>query len=398
MKKLGVDQLHPEQVAPMKAINAGDDTIVVLRTGGGKSILFQAPALADDESAVTVVFSPLIALQQDQVGALRKRLKEADLEGVVFCLNSTMGREERKRALEAITNGKVKLLYIAPEQLANTETVAALEKAHISRVVVDEAHILVQDTEGFRPAYGQIGQWVKGLNQKPQILAFSATLTKKELSALDVALCMDTPKVFRFPVRRKNLKLYAKSIQVNGKSDKVAALFRLRMQAVERELSEWNGKGSAIIYCPTISMVKKTTKWLKGGEWSVAQYHGKRTAKQREKAMSKFLSGKRTIMVATSAFGLGVDKPDVRLVIHAAPPLSLDGYTQEIGRAGRDGKKARCVLFYASQDWNLCAQTVRHGTPKKAKNKGLKRLEKLKELVRKGRLRWKEIEHHFGVK
>lgn len=398
MTKYGFDSLLPAQRQVLPSILEGRDTSIILKTGGGKSILYQLPAVAGSFRELTVVFSPLIALQMDQMIGLEQRRKSKMVQGQLsfkesVIINSDTPKGDRDSALARIRRGNVQLLYIAPEQLTTPETANALARANIVRVVVDEAHVLLDYAQGFRPAFGYIGQWIANLPHKPQILTFSATMSKKMIRKVQSLLGMEHASTYQFPIRRNNLNITMKRIGNPKGTTNAEKLEAMRMQSLELALSDWKAskqRGSAIIYCTTIRQVKQVRKWLKARKWAVTSYHGKQKRKKRANSMAHFMSGEIPIMVATNAFGLGVDKADVRLIVHISPPISLDGYVQEIGRAGRDGKPAQCVMFYASSDWATCQRIIGHGSKKQ---KGLKALQKLTE---KKRFKWKYVEKYFG--
>lgn len=388
LKKLEAVNLRPAQEAPLRAILSGADALVLLPTGGGKSLLYQLPAVIDGEGKLTLVVSPLRALQQDQVAALTAKGIRAAV------LNSDLSPAQHTAVLQdACAHGG--LLYLAPEQLQNAAVTDALAQANIVRIAVDEAHILAQTQDDFRRAYAEIGRFVAALSRRPQLLALTATATKADCRRIRDSLGLRDAKTFRTPIRRPKLRLSVKRIEA-GKHGKT--LESIRFQAVERALESWNGKGSAIIYCPTVKMVKTLHRWLKSRGFAVGKYHGKCKRRKRQKAQDKFMRGETPIMVATNAFGLGIDKPDVRLIIHAGLPLSLDSYVQEIGRAGRDGKKAKCVLLYAKSDVTRNERILRHSGKKKVVAQRLKRLHALRKLLNKDQCLWRGIEKYFGQK
>lgn len=284
------------------------------------------------------------------------------------------------------------ILYSTPEQLQNPEVAEALRQADIARIAIDEAHMLPQVKDDFRKAYGEIGAFIETLPKRPQILALTATATPDDVKRTRKSLGMsENTKVFRSPMRRDNLHLTIKQVK-SDKSDTI------RFQAVERALSQWNRKGAVIVFCPTVKMVKRLHKWLKARDYPVGKYHGKMKQTKRKRAQDAFMSGEKPIMVATNAFGLGIDKPDVRMVIHAGLPLSLDGFVQEIGRAGRDGKKSHCILIYAKSDFERNKSIISQCGGKKAVRRKLKRLYALQKLIDSSDCLWREIEHYFGDK
>ncbi len=390
MKKLGIANLRPQQEAPMEAILNNEDVIVLMPTSGGKSLLYQLPAVMESGS-LTLVISPLKALQLDQVDALRSKGIRAAV------LNSDLSAAEHRDVLEDMT-AHGGLLYLAPEQLHSPAVADTLRScAILTRIAVDEAHILPQAKDDFRKAYGKIGSFIGSLPIHPQVIALTATATRKDVARIRKSLDIDNASLFRTPMRRDNLHLYIKRIDSrkgNGGQSVEHTLF----QSVERELIKWDEHGAAIIYCPIVKLVKRLYKWLKARDYPVGKYHGKMKRAKREAAQQAFMRGKKPIMVATNAFGLGIDKPDVRLVIHAGLPLSMDGYVQEVGRAGRDGKKSRCVLFYTKSDFDRNKRILSQSGGRKAVRRRLKRLHALRGLVDSRKCLWRVIEKYFGEK
>ena len=376
LAKLGIANLRPQQKAPMEAIFSNRDVIVLMPTSGGKSLLYQLPAVMDDEGKLTLVLSPLKALQLDQVKALCSKGIRAAV------LNSDLSPSEHHAVLADMT-AHGGLLYLAPEQLQNPAVVKALHSADLRRIAVDEAHILPQSKDDFRKAYGAIGGFIRALPQRPQVLALTATATRKDVARISKSLGIPDADLFRTPMRRDNLHIAIKCL-ASGKSGKrkrklsaETALFH----AVERALKKWNNKGAVIIYCPTVKRVKHLYKWLKARDYPVGKYHGKMKRAKRSAEQAAFMSRKKPVMVSTNAFGLGIDKPDVRLIIHAGLPLSMDGYVQEVGRAGRDGNKSHCVLLYAKADFERNRRILSQSGGKKAVRRKLKRLNALQALI-----------------
>lgn len=392
--QLGANQLRPHQKAPAIRIMEGHDVLVKMPTGGGKSLLFQLPALLEqneNSNKGTLVISPMRALQKNQCDALTQKGVNA------YLLNSDLTSTEHRKVLgQFAADGG--LLYLAAEQLDNTAVHDTLLHANIVRIVVDEAHVLPQVQDDFRQAYGRIGNFVRHLACRPQIVALTATATRRDTKIIRNSLGMQDAITFDLPIRRDNLHLSIKKVSPSGKQKIRRSLESNRFQAVERVLDNWDGNGSVIIYCPTIKKVKTLQRRLKGLNYKAGKYHGKMKRKKREKAQTRFMSGKTPIMVATNAFGLGIDKPDVRLVIHAGLPLSFDGYVQEIGRAGRDGKKSKCILFYADGDFAANERILTRGSRKKALRHKRKRLHALHKMIQSDRCIWKTIEAYFGQK
>ena len=392
MKKLGIANLRPQQEAPMEAILNNEDVIVLMPTSGGKSLLYRLPAVMEPGS-LTLVISPLKALQLDQVDALRSKGIRAAV------LNSDLSVAEHSSVLEDMTR-RGGLLYLAPEQLQNMAVADALRTANLTRIAVDEAHTLPQAKDDFRKAYGKIGSFIDSLPRHPQVIALTATATRNDVARIRKSLGIPNAERFRTPLRRDNLHLCIKNIDNSKirKGKRKPSTENVLFQSVEWELSKWDEDGAVIIYCPTVKLVKRLCKWLKARDYPVGKYHGKMKHAKRKAAQQAFMRGKKPIMVATNAFGLGIDKPDVRLVIHASLPLSMDGYVQEIGRAGRDGKKSRCVLFYTKSDFDRNKRTLSQSGGRKAVARRLKRLNALHSLVDSRKCLWRVIEKYFGEK
>lgn len=375
LKKLGIANLRLQQEAPMEAILNNEDVIVLMPTSGGKSLLYQLPAVMEPGN-LPLVISPLKALQLDQVDALRSKGIRAAI------LNSDLSTAEHSSVLEDMTR-RGGLLYLAPEQLQNMAVADALRTVNLTRIAVDEAHTLPQAKDDFRKAYGKVGSFIHSLPHRPQVIALTATATRNDVSLIRKSLGIPNAERFRTPLRRDNLHLCINHIDNSKirKGKRKPSTENVLFQSVERELSKWDEDGAVIIYCPTVKLVKRLCKWLKARDYPVDKYHGKMKHAKRKAAQQAFMRGKKPIMVANNAFGLGIDKPDVRLVIHAGLPLSMDGYTQEIGRAGRDGKKSRCVLFYAKSDFDRNRRILSRSGGRKAVARRLKRLHALRGLV-----------------
>ena len=346
-----------------------------------------------EHGSLTLVISPLKALQLDQVESLHSKGIRAAV------LNSDLSAAEHRDVLEDMTR-RGGLLYLAPEQLQNMAVADALRTANLTRIAVDEAHTLPQAKDDFRKAYGKVGSFIHSLPHRPQVIALTATATRNDVSRIRKSLGIPNAERFRTPLRRDNLHLCIKHIGNSKirKGKRKPSTENVLFQSVERELSKWDEDGAVIIYCPTVKLVKRLCKWLKARDYPVGKYHGKMKHAKRKSAQQAFMRVKKPIMVATNAFGLGIDKPDVRLVIHAGLPLSMDGYVQEIGRAGRDGKKSRCVLFYTKSDFDRNKRTLSQSGGRKAVARRLKRLNALHSLVDSRKCLWRVIEKYFGEK
>lgn len=295
MHQLGVTRLRTEQSKVLSCILQNRDVLVRLCTGGGKSLLFQLPALLDEPGQLTLVFSPLLALQEDQVSALKKKGVRAAL------LNSSLSKRRHAATLrDFVQNGG--LLYLAPEQLRNQKVLGALASAHVRRVVVDEVHILPQVDRGFRPAYAEIGAFIKSLRIPPQILAFTATATASDFSYIARSLHMVEPKRFLFSVKRPNIKISVKEFNIRGKDNVKRRKRMQRLKMLDAVLRQHQPKnGATIVYCPTVNDVKRTTKYLRGEKYSAKAYYSELPKGRKKRVHRYFLTKKRPIVVATNA-------------------------------------------------------------------------------------------------
>jgi ATP-dependent DNA helicase RecQ len=305
------------------------DTLTVMPTGGGKSICYQVPAML--LPGVTIVVSPLISLMKDQVDAL-------DAVGLpATFINSSLGGTEMSSRLQAVERGEVKLLYVAPERFDSPSFLQRVSRLDVSLLAVDEAHCVSQWGHDFRPSYLRLGE-VRGELGNPPIAALTATATGEVRLDIVKQLGLHDPQVLVTGFDRRNLTWHV--VRVKNDSEKDRALLRmLRGQT-----------GSAVVYAATRKNVDALTALLAGVGIPAVGYHAGLADGDRKRLQDAFMTGDARVVVATNAFGMGIDKPDVRLVVHYNMPGSLEAYYQEGGRAGRDGQPADCVLLYAYQD------------------------------------------------
>ena len=331
-QRFGIPRLHHEQERAINTVLAGKDVLLILPTGGGKSLCYQLPSLLLPRP--TIVVSPLLALLEDQF----LKLQQWNIPAVR--LDSTVGAADRRAALARIAQGGSLLVLTTPETLAGAELGGLLEKVPPGLVAVDEAHCVSEWGHDFRPAYLALGQRLTGLKAS-QILALTATATPPVREDIVRYLGLRDPEVIVASPHRHNLMFSVRQLRGDEKLRHLAKLARRLPRP-------------GIIYCSTTKMVEDVWLGLRLIKVPCARYHGKMTDKERTEHQARFMkNGKRIVMVATSAFGLGIDKPDIRYIIHYQAPASLERYLQEAGRAGRDGHAARCILLFDESDLEI---------------------------------------------
>ena len=330
-KYFGFDTFKGDQEAIIRNVLAGRDTFVLMPTGGGKSLCYQLPALLMEGTAI--VISPLIALMKNQVDAIRMVSEE---DGIAHFINSSLTKGEIDRAKEDIRVGRTKLLYVAPESLTKEENIEFLRTVKISFYAVDEAHCISEWGHDFRPEYRKIRPIVQNIGIAP-IIALTATATDKVRGDIMKNLGMVNAREFKSSFNRPNLYygIRAKTKEVD--------------KDIVRFIRQHSGK-SGIIYCLSRKKVEELAEFLQVNKINAKPYHAGMDAQQRNETQDDFIMERIDVIVATIAFGMGIDKPDVRFVIHYDIPKSLEGYYQETGRAGRDGGEGICITFYTRKD------------------------------------------------
>jgi ATP-dependent DNA helicase RecQ len=325
----GLDEFRPGQEAVIKSIVDGRDTVAVMPTGSGKSLCYQLPAL--HLPGTTVVVSPLIALMKDQTDKLQALGVRARQ------VNSALDADELRTSIEAIDSGEVEFVFATPERLEDPAFLAMLQRHHVDLFVVDEAHCLSEWGHDFRPAFLGLGAAIKAVGSPP-VLALTATATESVLTDIVRQLGLKNPNCFNLGIYRPNLRYEVRrTVSDVAKQQNLVQILR----GVE---------GTGIVYCATVKACEAVARVLEGEGLAVAMYHGRLAAGRRRDTQDRFMSGDLKAIVATNAFGMGIDKPDIRFVVHYDMPGSLEAYYQESGRAGRDGEPAHCVLLYRLED------------------------------------------------
>ena len=335
----GYTSFRPAQEAPVESLLKNEDVVAIMPTGAGKSICFQIPALC--KSGLTIVFSPLISLMKDQVDGLVDQNIPAAL------INSTLTQTEFNKTMYDVRSGNIKLLYIAPERLGSNFFCNVLRSMPISQVIVDEAHCISQWGHDFRPSYRLIGDWLASLPKRPVVGAFTATATKAVENDIKTLLGLDHANVYVTGFDRPNLSFSV--VRTPKRMDYVVDYVRRH--------SHENG----IIYCSTRKDVERVYDNLTRAGIQTGYYHAGLSDEMRKDMQNKYAFDQLQVMVATNAFGMGIDKSNVRYVLHYQMPRNMESYYQEAGRAGRDGAPAECILLYSGQDVRVHKYLIEQG-------------------------------------
>ena len=335
----GYTSFRPAQEAPVASLLQNEDVVAIMPTGAGKSICFQIPALC--KSGISIVFSPLISLMKDQVDSLVDQNIPAAL------INSTLTQTEFNKTMYEVRSGKIKLLYIAPERLGSNFFCNVLRSMPISQVIVDEAHCISQWGHDFRPSYRLIGDWLSSLPKRPVVGAFTATATKAVENDIKKLLGLDCANVYVTGFDRPNLSFSV--VRTPKRMDYI-------IDYVRRHSNE-NG----IIYCSTRKDVERVYDNLTRAGIQTGYYHAGLSDEMRQDMQNKYAFDQLQVMVATNAFGMGIDKSNVRYVLHYQMPRNMESYYQEAGRAGRDGAPAECILLYSGQDVRVHKYLIEQG-------------------------------------
>ncbi len=372
----GFDQFKGNQEAVIENVLAGNDTFVIMPTGGGKSLCYQLPAIMQEGTAVVV--SPLIALMKNQVDSLRGF---AEADGIAHVLNSSLSKKDVERVKSDILSGVTKLLYVAPESLTKEDNIEFLQQAKVSFFAIDEAHCISEWGHDFRPEYRNLRQIIRKIGRKP-IIGLTATATPKVQSDIQKNLGMEDAQVFKASFNRPNLFYEVRPKTKNVDRD------------IIRFIKKNEGK-SGIIYCLSRKKVEELAQTLQVNGLKALPYHAGLDASSRSRHQDAFLMEEADVIVATIAFGMGIDKPDVRFVIHYDMPKSLESYYQETGRAGRDGGEGHCLAFYSYKDVEKLEKFL-NGKPVSEQEIGMQLLQEVIAYAETSMNRRKFILHYFG--
>ena len=375
-KYFGFDTFKGDQELIIRNLLDGNDTFVLMPTGGGKSLCYQLPSLVME--GVAIVISPLIALMKNQVDAMRHYSEE---DGVAHFLNSSLNKSAIDQVKSDILSGKTKLLYVAPESLTKEDNVEFLKNVKISFYAVDEAHCISEWGHDFRPEYRRIRPIINMIGQAP-IIALTATATQKVREDIKKILGMPDAKEFKSSFNRPNLYYEV----------------RRKTNDIDKDIIKFikaNAGKSGIIYCLSRKKVEELAEILKANGINASAYHAGMDSSARSAVQDDFIKENIDVIVATIAFGMGIDKPDVRFVIHYDMPKSLEGYYQETGRAGRDGGEGQCVAFYSNKDMQKLRKFMQ-GKPVSEKDVSDELLKETEAYAESSVCRRKSLLHYFG--
>lgn len=372
----GFDSFKGDQEAIIRNVLSGHDTFVLMPTGGGKSLCYQLPALLMEGTAI--VISPLIALMKNQVDAIRQVSED---DGIAHFINSSLNKSEIDRVKKDILSGRTKLLYVAPESLTKEDNVDFLSKVKISFYAVDEAHCISEWGHDFRPEYRRIRPIIEQIGHAP-VIALTATATDKVRGDIKKNLGMLNAKDFKSSFNRANLYYEIRPKTKTVESD------------ITRYILQNPGK-SGIIYCLSRKKVESLAEVLRANHINARPYHAGMDSQTRSQTQDDFIMERIDVIVATIAFGMGIDKPDVRFVIHYDIPKSLEGYYQETGRAGRDGGEGVCLTYYSPKDLQKLDKFM-EGKPVSEQDIGRQLLQETQAYVESSVCRRKTLLHYFG--
>ncbi|MBE7411866.1 MAG: ATP-dependent DNA helicase [Leptospiraceae bacterium] len=379
-KIFGLKEFREGQLEAIRCILSGKDTLVLFPTGGGKSITYQLPA-AISEDKTCIVISPLISLMKDQVDAL-------SAIGIPSTfINSSQDELEQMRSISRFVTGKLKLVYVSPEKATSEYFLKIVSQISVSFIAIDEAHCISQWGHDFRKEYRDLLKLRKVCGEKIPVIAVTATATERVISDICESLKMQDPKIVKRSFYRKNL-----SFKVEFTESERDKEIHLEEILIKHNFNNKNS-GKAIIYCATRVQVDGVYEKLKNSGFRVGKYHAGRSATARENMQNSYFTGKVNILIATNAFGMGVDYPDIRLVVHYQTPSSLEHYFQESGRAGRDGKNSECVLFFQNKDVSTQRFILQKGSHN---SRNLELLTKMKEYSFTSICRQKFLCNYFG--
>lgn len=381
----GFQQLYPHQIAAVAAVASGSDLLLLAGTSYGKTEAVLGSSILRPGGGLAVMIEPLRALQ----AAMLKRLEKLGLDALL--LNSDLSDTAYSTALADIEDNRVKFVLTTPEQLEKKQVFQALNAAGVAAVIVDEVHCLLEYGGDFRPAYDRIGAFIQHLNQRPVVAACTATLAPDSIKKVQKSLGMKQPVVIHGPSDRPEIRQNTVEIGTELTCNQQDLVEKERFRRLKQAIKNHVKDGDAVIvYCNTVKQTKQVFSRLKQKDYRVAAFYADMSAKEKAQVLEDFQSKVPPIVVATSAFGLGIDKPNVRLVVHMSMPLSIEDYWQKTGRAGRDGKKSHSYVLWYHGDYQTNRQIIGEN------NRNLRKLEQLREFLESSDCCVQALRSYFG--
>lgn len=381
----GFRQLYPHQITAIAAMAGGSDLLLLAGTSYGKTEAVLGSSILRPKEGLAVMIEPLRALQ----AAMLKRLEKLGRDAVL--LNSDLSATAYSAALADIEDNRVKFVLTTPEQLEKKQVFQALNAAGVAAVIVDEVHCLLEYGGDFRPAYDRIGAFIQHLNQRPVVAACTATLAPDSIKKVQKSLGMKQPVVIHGPSDRPEIRQNTVEIGTELTCNQQDLVEKERFRRLKWSIKDHvKGGNAAIVYCNTVKQTKQVFSRLKQKDYRVAAFYADMPAKEKAQVLEDFQSKAPPIVVATSAFGLGIDKPNVRLVVHMSMPLSIEDYWQKTGRAGRDGKKSHSYVFWHHSDYQTNLQIIGGNA------KNLRKLEQLRKFLESSGCCAQALRSYFG--
>lgn len=379
MKRLQVDTLRKSQIKPIDSVLQGRDTFVIAPTGAGKSLMYQIPAVMC-EGQLTLVIEPTLALMHDQV----QKMKGKGIPAAY--LDSTLTKSETANILHRVRQGEIQILYITPERLKSSRFLEAIADRTIYMVVVDECHCVLEWGESFRPDYLKIGAFISSREHRPIVMALTATAKPDDRLRIMELLQMQRVQSYVLSIDRPKLILLKQHCETLNE----------KLSALKKAIRKYHKNGSIIVYCSTCAYVDAVYNHLsKRYPDQIVRCHSTMNEKTRASHERAFLDNEKSIMIATSAFGMGVDKGDIDLIVHFNMPFSIGEYYQQAGRAGRDGRKAHCVLLYNQGDVAI-GRALAKKLEKPAKDQMLTRLRYMEKFTKSKACMMQDVLGYFG--
>ena len=387
LQRFHLETLRKEQINPINSILDGNDTFVVAPTSSGKSLIYQLTAEMHKDM-LTILIEPTMALMHDQI----RKLKNLGINAEY--VDSTLCSTKKSTIWDDVYNHKISILYVSPERLSSPDFLNAIANLDIYMVVVDKCHCVLEWGISFRPDYLKIAKFIKNLKHRPIITALTATVNPKDREIIQKLLGMKKPKEFINSIERPNLILLKEEIPTYNDEEKI---FQRKLARLKYNMKKYHRSGSIIVYCSTRKHVDAVYNYLESKfPGQIVRCHSEMNSRTRAKHEREFINNEKPIMVATSAFGMGIDKGDIDLIIHFDMPLSIGDYYQQAGRAGRDGGEAHCMILYNEIDAEKWQAFIKEENDNATKKYMLEQLKQMQKFVESDSCMMQNLLSYFG--